>query len=109
MRTAVNPQLPVYRIAALYVIHIKEWLISLGLTCHSEEILVPPSLPAADDPPAFSVHCEAADATLTAHWTHRAGHLKTHTQFTSDALFSLSILSIGLQQLDNIRGVILNI
>lgn len=51
----------------------------LGLTCHSEGSLIPPSRPAADDPPAVFVHCEAADAALTAHWKHRAGHLKTHT------------------------------
>lgn len=47
------------------------------LTCHSEESPFRPSHPAADEPPDVFVHCEAADATLTARWTHCAGHLET--------------------------------
>lgn len=58
------------------------------LTCRSVESLTPPSRRAADDPPAASVHCEAAAVELTARWTHHADHLETNIHAACDSEFS---------------------
>lgn len=65
-----------------------EWWMCF--TCYSEESLNPPNPPAAGHPPGVFVHCGAADAMLTAHWTDRNGLLK-HTQSIADTVFSISL------------------
>lgn len=65
-----------------------EWWMCF--TCYSEESLNPPNPPAAGHPPGVFVHCGAADAMLTAHWTDRNGLLK-HTQSIPDTVFSISL------------------